>query len=162
MNPTVQVQPVTPPTRPAVLALSVHPEQVAFTGEMPGLLEAAEADPRQVPMCILADGEVVGFFRLDFTPGAVARRDFGPGSVGLRSFLIGRERQGEGLGTGALHALTAWLREHHREVRRIVLSVNRRNPEARRVYERVGFEVDGEPYLGGPAGPQDVMVWRLD
>jgi len=161
MQATLQLQPVTPLTRPAVLALCVHPDQVPFAGEMPGLLEAAEADPRQLPMCILVGEDVVGFFRLDFTPGAVARREFGPGSVGLRSFLIGRERQREGLGTGALHALTAWLREHHPHVGRIALSVNRRNPGARRAYEKVGFQMDGEPYLGGPAGPQDVMVLRL-
>lgn len=162
ISPPVRVHPVDATTRSAVLALRVHPEQVPFAGEMPGLLEAAEADPHQVPMCILSGEDVVGFFRLDFTPGAVARREFGPGSVGLRSFLIGRERQGEGLGTAALHALTAWLRGRHPGVRVLALSVNQHNPGARRAYEKVGFRLDGEPYLGGPAGPQDVMVLRLE
>ena len=41
-------------------------------GEMPGLLEAAEADPQSVPMGVLLGEKVVGYFRLDFTPGAVA------------------------------------------------------------------------------------------
>ncbi|GMA14125.1 N-acetyltransferase [Deinococcus metallilatus] len=161
MPPAVTVQPVSAATRAAVLALRVHPEQVRFSGEMPGLLQAAEADPRSVPMLVQAGEEVVGAFRLDFTPGAVARRDFGAPSVGLRAFFIDRERQGGGLGTGALHALANWLRHHHPEIRLLALSVNQRNPAARRAYEKAGFRVDGEPYLGGRAGPQDVLVLDL-
>ena len=157
----VRVQPVTPETRPAVLALRLPPGQVTFAGEMPGLLEAAEADPQSVPMGVLLGEKVVGYFRLDFTPGAVGRRDFGPGSVGLRAFLIGPEHQGQGLGQAALRALRAWLTEHHPDVHLLALSVNHRNPGARRAYGKVGFVVDGGPYLGGSAGPQDVMVWRL-
>lgn len=159
--PPLTVQPVTPDVRPAALALRVHPEQVPFSGEMPGLLEDAGADPHSLPMLVRLGEEGVGYFRLDFTPGAVAGRDFGQPSVGLRAFFIDRERQGQGLGTRAMSALSAWLREHHPEVRLLALSVNQRNSAARRAYEKAGFRMEGDAYLGGSAGPQDVMVLNL-
>ncbi|WP_102125180.1 GNAT family N-acetyltransferase [Deinococcus planocerae] len=159
--PPVAVQPVSGATRSAVLALRVHPRQAVFSGEMPELLAQAEADPRSVAMCVLEGGEVVGYFRLDPTPGAVARRDFGPGSVGVRAFFIDRERQGRGLGTAAMLALAAWLREHRPEVRRVILTVNFKNPAATRAYREAGFVIRGAPYLGGSVGPQHVMELEL-
>ena len=45
-------------------------------------------------------------------------------------------------------------------MRRIVLSVNVRNPVAIRTYARAGFADTGELYLGGTAGPQHVFeLW---
>ncbi|WP_407538630.1 GNAT family N-acetyltransferase [Deinococcus radiomollis] len=128
---------------------------------MPELLETAEAAPDSEAMVIVAGNQVVGFYRLDFMPGAVAARNFGEPSAGLRGFFIDSRFQGRGLGRFAMDAVIEDLRRRHPTVRVLALSVNQRNPVARQLYLRSGFQDHGEVFPGGSAGPQDVMVRRL-
>lgn len=74
----------------------------------------------------------VGLFELDLANG----------SAGL-GISIGRpEDRGRGYGTDALHALLAFGFEQLR-LERIWLDVYAINPGARRIYERVGFVLEG-------------------
>ncbi|MGY2893554.1 GNAT family N-acetyltransferase [Deinococcus sp. UYEF24] len=157
----VAVVPVTPALRASVLALSCLPEQTQFSGQMPELLEAAEAAPGSEAMAVVSGEQVVGSYRLDFMPRAVAARNFGEPSAGLRGFFIDGQFQGRGLGRSAMEAMIEDLRRRHPAVRVLALSVNQRNLVARQLYLRSGFQDHGEAFLGGSAGPQDVMVRRL-
>ena len=78
----------------------------------------------------------------------------------LRAFLVDAAAQGRGVATRALAALPDFVAERLPGVRRVVLSVNVRNPVAIRTYARAGFADTGALYLGGTAGPQHVFeLW---
>ncbi|GGQ98519.1 GNAT family N-acetyltransferase [Deinococcus ruber] len=128
---------------------------------MPSALLAAENDAASEAMALFLGPQVVGFYRLDFGPGAVAGRDFGRPSVGLRAFFLGAAWQGKGLGTLALHAVLSDLRRRHPASELLALSVNLRNAAARHLYLKAGFVDHGEVYLGGAAGPQYVMLREI-
>ena len=159
--PVAEVIVVNEQLRPGVLALSIATEQAQFAGKMPELLDAAEEAAESEALAVVVDGQVVGYYRLDFAPGAVASQDFGRPAAGLRGFFIDERWQGRGVGAAAMHAMTVDLRARHPEIRLLALSVNIQNPEARRLYLRAGFADHGELYLGGSAGPQHVMVRDL-
>jgi RimJ/RimL family protein N-acetyltransferase len=155
----VRLAPAGPELRERLLRLAPRPEQERFAGRLAETLPAAEADPDREPVAILADGEPVGFFVLHRGPAAgdlaSERRD-----VLLRAFLVDAAAQGRGIATAALAALPDFVAERLPGVRRIVLSVNVKNPVAIRTYERAGFSDSGRLYLGGAAGPQHVFeLW---
>jgi RimJ/RimL family protein N-acetyltransferase len=150
----VELQPMSDALRPRVIAITPRPGQEEFTVGPAETLPAAEADPRRVPVVIAEDGDPVGFFVLHRAapPLASAHDD-----VLLRAFLVDAAVQGRGIATRALQALPAFVRERLPGVRRVVLSVNLRNPVAIRTYLRAGFVDHGDVYLGGAAGPQHVL-----
>jgi RimJ/RimL family protein N-acetyltransferase len=155
----VRLAPVGPELRERLLALAPRPEQERFSGRLTETLPAAEADPDREPVAILDGDEPVGFFVLHCGPAAgdlaPERRD-----VLLRAFLVDAAAQGRGIATRALEALPGFVAERLPGVRRIVLSVNVRNPVAIRTYARAGFADSGRLYLGGAAGPQHVFeLW---
>jgi RimJ/RimL family protein N-acetyltransferase len=155
----VRLAPVSPELRDRLLKLAPRPDQERFAGRLTETLPAAEADPEREPVAILEDGEPVGFFVLHRGPAAGVlapeRRD-----VLLRAFLVDAAVQGRGIATRALAALPDFVAEHVPGVRRIVLSVNTRNPVAIRAYQRAGFADSGELYHGGASGPQHVFeLW---
>jgi RimJ/RimL family protein N-acetyltransferase len=155
----VRLAPVGRELRERLLALAARPEQERFAGRLTETLPAAEADPEREPVAILEGGEPVGFFVLHRGPAAgelaPERRD-----VLLRAFLVDAAAQGRGIATAALAALPDFVAERLPGVRRIVLSVNVRNPVAIRTYLRAGFADSGALYHGGAAGPQHVFeLW---
>jgi RimJ/RimL family protein N-acetyltransferase len=155
----VRLAPVAPELHERLLALAPRPEQERFAGRLAETLPAAEADPEREPVAILEGDEPVGFFVLHRGPAAgelaPERRD-----VLLRAFLVDAAAQGRGIATRALAALPDFVSERLPGVRRIVLSVNVRNPVAIRTYERAGFADSGALYHGGAAGPQHVFeLW---
>jgi RimJ/RimL family protein N-acetyltransferase len=155
----VRLAPVGPELRDRLLTLAPRPDQERFAGRLTETLPAAEADPEREPVAILEDGEPVGFFVLHRGPGAGVlapeRRD-----VLLRAFLVDAAAQGRGIATRALAALPDFVAEHLPGSRRIVLSVNTRNPIAIRTYRRAGFADSGALYHGGMSGPQHVFeLW---
>jgi RimJ/RimL family protein N-acetyltransferase len=155
----VRLAPVRPELRERLVALAPRPDQERFAGRLTETLPAAEADPEREPVAILEGGEPVGFFVLHRGPAAGGlapeARD-----VLLRAFLVDAAAQGRGIATRALAALPGFVAERLPGVRRIVLSVNLRNPVAIRTYARAGFADTGELYLGGAAGPQHVFeLW---
>ena len=148
-----------PDLRDRLLGLAPRPDQERFAGRLAETLPAAEADPDREPVAILVGGEPVGFFVL--APRAGRRRPRARGrDVLLRAFLVDASAQGRGIATRALAGLPDFVAERLPGVRRIVLSVNVRNPVAIRTYARAGFADTGELYLGGTAGPQHVFeLW---
>ena len=155
----VRLAPVAPELRERLLALAPRPEQERFAGRLRDTLPAAEGDPEREPVAILEGDEPVGFFVLHRGPAAgelaPERRD-----VLLRAFLVDAAAQGRGIATRALAALPDFVSERLPGVRRIVLSVNVKNPVAIRTYARAGFADSGALYHGGAAGPQHVFeLW---
>lgn len=158
---SVEVRPVTPASAEAVRALRADPAQYAFVGDVAFNLIDAEADPNSDAMEILADGRVVGFYRIDYAPTIVSHQHLGEACAGLRAMLIDRDRQGSGLGTSALAACCADLQRRHPRLRLLALNVNCGNWGAIRAYRKAGFVDTGELYFGGRAGPQHLFVRRL-
>lgn len=155
----VRLAPVHPDLRTALLRLAPRPEQERFAGRLAEALPAAEADPEREPVAILEGDEPVGFFVLHRGPGAGVLAPE-PRDVLLRAFLVDAAAQGRGIATRALARLPDFVAERLPGARRIVLSVNLRNPVAIRTYARAGFADTGELYHGGAAGPQHVFeLW---
>lgn len=157
----VRVAAVDAALAPAVRALRVAAEQSPFVGDTGANLDQALADPASEAMAILAGERVVGFYRLDFAAAAIAGRVFAEPSVGLRSYLIDRDAQGRGYGRAAIAACCDDLRRRHPQRRLLALTVNLRNAAAIAAYRKAGFADTGELYLGGDAGPQHLMLLRL-
>lgn len=144
------------PLRAAVLRLAPTPEQEVFSGRADQTLPLAERHPDRHPYALVEDGVPVGFLVLDRTPS-----DADPSAdLLLRGFFVDAAAQGRGVATRMLALLPDVLRDDFPAARSVVLTVNVRNPVARRVYVRGGFTDAGELFLGGSAGPQHVL--RLD
>lgn len=158
---SIHVQPVTAALVPGVRALQVTPDQRDYVGDAAFNLQQAQADPLSEAMAILADDTVIGFYRLDFAPNAVAGRGFGAPSVGLRAFMLDASQQGRGFGTRAAVAACDDLRLRHPRRRLLVLMVNCRNRAAVAAYRKAGFVDTGELHAGGRAGPQHLMLRAL-
>jgi RimJ/RimL family protein N-acetyltransferase len=158
-GPDVRLAPVRPDLRDRLLALAPRPDQERFAGRLADTLPAAEADPDREPVAILEGDEPVGFFVLHRGPAAGILAPE-PRDVLLRAFLVDASAQGRGIATRALAGLPDFVATRLAGVRRIVLSVNVRNPVAIRTYSRAGFADTGALYHGGSAGPQHVFeLW---
>jgi RimJ/RimL family protein N-acetyltransferase len=149
---------VTPDLRPRLLALAPRPDQEPFAGRASDTLRAAEADPFRTPVAIVDDGRPVGIFVLQREAAPLAP---GPHDLLLRAFFVDAAAQGRGIAGRALARLPDFVRHHLPAARRIVLSVNVRNPIAIRTYLRAGFADRGELYHGGAMGPQHVLELTL-
>jgi RimJ/RimL family protein N-acetyltransferase len=156
----VSLHPVGSDLRDRVLRLGPRPEQERFAGAPAETLPEAEADPRRQPVAILADGEPVGFCVLHRGPGPGGLAPTA-GDVLLRAFCVDAEAQGRGIATRALSRLPGFVSEHAPGARRIVLTVNTRNPAAIRAYRKAGFLDRGELYHGGAHGPQHILELAL-
>ncbi|MGO4221704.1 GNAT family N-acetyltransferase [Lysobacter sp. TAF61] len=148
-------------TADAVRQLRVSEEQYRYVGDTAFNLGDSLRDPMSEAMAVFAHDEVIGFYRLDFAPNAVAGRPMHAPSVGLRAFVIDQGRQGTGLGTQAMAACCADLRQRHPDRALLVLTVNCSNHAAIAAYRKVGFVDTGELYHGGSAGPQHLMLIPL-
>ena len=154
----VTLAPLTPDRRAAACALAVAPEQVVFSGHAADFIDSP--DPQMDSHVILADGAVVGFFRIDLN--YAPRHDFAkPGDLGLRSVIVDRAHQGRGIGSAMIRALPAYLADRYPGATDLYLTVNLRNPGARKSYLNGGFTDTGAHYLGGDAGPQHIMHMPL-
>jgi len=160
-TPALRVCPVTPALADAVRALRVSPGQYAYVGDVACHLVDAAGPPGAEAMAILADDEVIGFYRLEHRVVVVTLSPLGAAAVGLRSFLIDRRWQGRGLGAPAMQALCGDLARRYRQARLLALNVNCDNVAAIRAYRRAGFVDTGEVAFGGIAGPQRLMLRHL-
>lgn len=152
---------VAPEHHCAIRALRLAPGQSDFVGDVAFNLDNAQADPDSEAMAILADGRVIGFYRIDHRPTVVARRPIeGPFAV-LRALLIDRQWQGRGLARDAILACCDDLSRRHPDCRLLALNVDCRNTIAIRAYRSAGFVDSGELLAGGRAGPQHLMLRAL-
>ncbi len=141
------------PLREAALRLAPHPAQEEFSGRADQTLPLAERDAARHPYVWLEGGAPVAFLVLDETaPDADPSAD-----LLLRGFFVDAAAQGRGVASRMVALLPAVVRADFPDARSVVLTVNVRNPVARRVYLRGGFVDAGELYLGGSAGPQHVL-----
>ncbi|UNK48099.1 GNAT family N-acetyltransferase [Lysobacter sp. S4-A87] len=148
-------------TANAVRSLRVGEGQYRYVGDTAFNLGDSLRDPMSEAMAVLANDRVVGFYRLDFAPNAVAGRPMHAPSVGLRAFVIDHDQQGRGIGTQAMAACCADLRRRHPDRALLVLTVNCSNHAAIAAYRKAAFVDTGELFQGGSAGPQHLMLFSL-
>lgn len=146
--------------RPAVLGLAPAPGQARFSGLAADTLPAAEQHPTRHAVAILLGGLPVGFLALD-EADPICAYTLPQGSIALRAFFVDARHQGRGVATRALRRLVPFVAEHHPRGEAIVLTVNLANPVATALYRRAGYADTGRIHLGGPAGPQHVLVRPL-
>ena len=157
----IRVMPLDERLRPAVRELAVRPEQRPYVGHVADLLADVDRCPGAEPMVICSGATPVGYYRVDPHARSVAGRDFNLPSRGLRAFFLDARWQGRGLASSALVALIADLTERHPQTLQLVLTVNVCNHVAVGLYLRGGFRDSGELYQGGKAGPQHLLLCRL-
>ncbi len=157
----IHVAPVTPTLAAGVRAVEVSPAQSAYVGNTAFNLLDAQSDANSEAMAILANGRVIGFYRLDFAPRAVVGRELGTPHVGVRAFCLDHRQQGRGHGSRAAAAMAEDARRRHPDRRLMVLAVHARNRIAIAAYQRAGFVHNGQYMPGGRAGPQLVMFRLL-
>ena len=160
---TVELREITqddPDLRAALLEHTLPPEQQLFVPLATESLPLGDHDPDRLSVAILVDDVPVGMFALD-RGGYFREFDDDPSAVLLRAFYIAPEHQGNGYATQAVWATRVFVRQCLPDVKRVVLTVNQRNPAAIATYLRGGFVKTGEDYLGGLKGPQHVMVLEV-
>ncbi|MCG9639901.1 GNAT family N-acetyltransferase [Vibrio sp. Isolate34] len=138
----------------SVRDIQLADDQVKFAGTAAEfLLDGSDTTHLHV---IKSDNNVVGFFKLDIA--YATHYDFCPeGSLGLRAFVLDKNQQGKGLGTGTVRALFPYLKANYEKYDWVYLTVNCKNPAAFNCYKKGGFEDTNAQYLGGAAGPQFIM-----
>lgn len=146
--------------RAGLLKHILPPEQHHFAATAVESLPMSDGDPDRMSVAIVADGVPVGMFALD-RGGYFREFDEDPCAVLLRAFYIAPEHQGLGYGTKAVCATRVFVQQRLPDVKRVVLTVNQRNPAAIATYLNGGFAQTGHDYLGGPYGPQHVMVLEI-
>lgn len=149
------------PWRDQVLALDPGPGREIFSGRVARTLPAAEADPHRTPFVIAAAATPpipVGFGVLDRVGILAELVDQPSRAVLLRGFFVDLAQQGRGFGTAAARQVRELAAELHGDAELVVLTVNQTNLAGVSAYRRAGFVDTGTLYLGGPNGPQQVMV----
>jgi len=141
-----------------VAHLDLPPEQHRFSAPPSEILKD---DGAYDNYAIVADGTVVGFFRIDLAYPEHMDHAL-PDELGVRAFSIGDAYQGRGYAKAACRAIAPMLRETYPHARSVALTVNCKNPGAYHCYRSGGFVDTGALYLGGDAGPQHVMRLPLD
>ncbi|WP_247647066.1 GNAT family N-acetyltransferase [Arthrobacter sp. E3] len=163
----------------AVAGLSLAPGQDDFVGEPAAMLATALEDTARHPFAIVTaappstgvaenafdGGTVVGLGVLHLGAALEAGWPNAGGAVLLRGFLIDKNRQGRGYGSGAAVAAVELAQELVRasglSATGLVLSVNERNPAGLAAYLMAKF-VDRGQHLGGRSGSQRILYRAFD
>jgi len=138
--------------RAAVRGLAIAPRQLEYAGAIDAAIERCEAaDPASLRGLALrlrgepadpSGGPIVGFVVLRRGPALPA---WAPASSAVIGGLrIAADRQGQGLGTAAMHALHAWVATQWPDCTTIALRVDDDNAAGIRAYEKAGWRDVGE------------------
>lgn len=147
----LSIEPVSRDNRERVLALSLAPGQEGFVETPAQCLQEARRLWLWRPVAICDQGEVVGFAMYGRFP-----REDTHGRVWLDRLLIDRQYQGKGYGGAAVDILCRRLQqEYHCD--QVYLSCYSQNRAAISLYEKKGFQLNGEKDING----EDVMVRHL-
>lgn len=147
----ILICPVSRHNRKQVLGLSVAETQKGFIETPAQCLKEAGQLWLWRPVAISVDGEIVGFAMYGRFP-----REGQSGRVWLDRLLIGAQYQGRGFGKKALLLLCERLKEQY-GCDEIFLSCYPENTSAIAMYQKAGFQINGEKDING----EDVMVLRL-
>ena len=128
--------------------LEVHPEQLAFSGDiytaLHTLLKAPE--PGIKGFALLAENIPVAFLLLKHGP--FLPHWASAGTATLHALQVDRRAQGRGYGQACLHALPAAARQAWPELTGLMLSVDADNQPALKLYLKQGWVDSGEAYKG--------------
>lgn len=142
---------------PALMALSLAPEQHAFVRPVAEILAAKTAS--QTAYVITLQRRVVGFFIIDADYPYSDQLSLVNAGV-LRSFFVAQQYQGCGYAKQALALLPDLLRRQT-DLDYLALTVNCLNTAAQYLYLNAGLEDSKVLYLAGPAGPQHIYWCQL-
>lgn len=142
----------------AVQNITLADEQNKFASTAEAFLkDGSETMQLHIIKC---DAAVVGFFKIDIA--YASKHEFCPdGGIGLRTFAIDLNHQGKGLGSRAVKALFPYLSANYDAYDAIYLTVNCKNPGAKKCYLKGGFVDTGKQYYGGKIGPQYIMSGKI-
>jgi RimJ/RimL family protein N-acetyltransferase len=132
-------------------------EQLQFTS-LPQKYEREEEGQHRI--VIRKNGKPVGFLLL-YTSDFIYSCTDNPRALLLKALSINRQEQGKGYAGKAMEQLKTFAAETFPGRNEIVLTVNRRNTSAQRLYEKAGFHDTGRRRTG-PAGEQYVMSLSLE
>ena len=154
----VTLTPLTSALADPLRRVSVAPDQVVFSGQPAEFIDLN--DPLIDVHVIMYGDQVAGMFRID--RGFHLHHRFAASNIfGLRTFLIDQHLQGRGIASGCAAQLQAYLSHSYPAAEAVMLTVNLRNPHARKVYLGGGFIDTGAQYMDGGAGPQHILKLSL-
>lgn len=154
----VTLTPLTGALADQLRRVSVAPDQVVFSGQPAEFIDLN--DPLIDVHVIMYGDQVAGMFRID--RGFHLHHRFAATTiVGLRTFLIDQHLQGRGIASGCAAQLQWYLSRRYPAAEAVMLTVNLRNPHARKAYLGGGFIDTGAQYMDGGAGPQHILKLSL-
>ncbi|ASM72812.1 MULTISPECIES: GNAT family N-acetyltransferase [Roseobacteraceae] len=150
----ITLSPLPPDDFSRVAHITVHPEQVKFSGTIEQAFAAPE--PSMDYHAIQQGPKVVGFFKIDRAYSVI--HDFAPPTaLGLRAVMVDAVHQGQGIGQALCHALPNYLARLYPKADSLWLTVNVLNAGAVRAYVKGGFIDTGNQWPHGGAGPQHIL-----
>ena len=129
--------------------LQVHPEQLAYSGDIYCALNSLLVNPHPDAIkgfALLADETPVAFLLLKRPPALPAWAD--EHSATLHALQVDQRAQGKGYGKACLQDLAEVARQAWPEIRGLELSVDADNAAAIALYAKYGFVDSGEAYKG--------------
>ena len=129
--------------------LQVHPEQLAYSGDIYCALNSLLVNPNPGAIkgfALLADDLPVAFLLLKRPPCLPHWAD--EHSATLHALQVDRHQQGRGFGKACLQALPAVALQAWPQIKGLELSVDADNVAAMGLYLRAGWVDSGEAYKG--------------
>lgn len=128
--------------------LQVHPEQIAFCGDIESALYSLPAQPVAgvKGFVMLSDEVPVAFLLLKREPLLAHWAE--PQSATLHALQVDKRVQGQGVGKQCLQLLAQQLSQHWPDIHHIMLSVSPFNTSALAFYLSQGWVESGEAYRG--------------
>ena len=134
----IHVARVSPTLAAGIRAISVAPWRRRETGNIAFNLEAADADPHSEAMALLADGRIIGFYRLDRHPAiplATGRAD----ALALRDLAIEAAHTLPDIEMRAMTAIAADIARRHPTLRLLFATAPCDQRDLMAMYRRAGF-----------------------
>ncbi|MFB9217383.1 GNAT family N-acetyltransferase [Vibrio sinaloensis] len=154
----IEIKPVQVMDYEKVKNLQVSDAQLQYVGTAEELLPLLNQSV--TAHGIYSGAEMVGVFLLD--TGYDEDYLFADaGAIGVRGFLVDQSQQGRGIGTRTVLELSDYIKLNFPKAGSVFLTVNCKNPAAKKCYENGGFLDTQELYHGGSAGPQHIMKLAL-
>lgn len=134
---------------------------LTFTGSPQSVIEKVKRDHDRVPVMIMNDDQLAGFFCLHLHQGPLEIGGCADSDVLLRALSIDERFRGQGISLAAMKLVPAFVKAHFPYVTRIILAVNYRNIPAQHLYQKTGFQDTGIQRVG-KIGPQYVLFKKVN